>query len=195
MEREPSRAKISSTFTNNAPTPSAHAPIQSSRAPWPQEGSEDAAARRSPAPQAHAPHAHAWSPSARGRRDLAARAGGGYGFQRGVSPGTRPASPLVDDGAAGCALGLGALGPHLRQHLVPAICCRTGRALRESCVLPPPGTFLVSDGGERCSLGRALASEGPSWNCAATRAGTGGAGLGLRRPLVASSGLAGSNLR
>lgn len=47
LEREPSGAKTSSTFTNNAPTPSARAPIQSSRARRPQGGSEDA--RQSPA--------------------------------------------------------------------------------------------------------------------------------------------------
>lgn len=77
---------------------------------------------------------------------------------------------------------------------MPAICRRTGRALSTSCVLPP-GTFLVGHGGERYSLGNTLSCEGPSWNCAATRAGTGGPGLGLRRPLAASFGLAGSNLR
>lgn len=194
MEPEPSRAKISSTFTNNAPTPSAHAPIQSSRAPRPQEGSEDAAARRSPA---RSRTLHTRTPQPGRPRPPTPRSPRGRWLQlpkRGLARDSSP-FPLVDYGTAGCALALGALGPHLRQHLVPPICCRTGRALCTSCVLPPAGTFLVSDGGERYSLGRALSSEGPSWNCAATRAGTGGAGLGLRRPLVASSGLAGSNLR
>lgn len=81
LEREPSRAKTSSTFTNNAPTPSARAPIQSSRAPRPQGGSEDALpAQRSPAPRG--------TPGVRAPPALAARAGGGRRVQGGVSPGT-----------------------------------------------------------------------------------------------------------
>lgn len=83
--------------------------------------------RRSPAPQTHA-----GSPCVRPcvRRPQpptsAARSGSGYSFQEGASPGTARCSSLGDHGTAGCALALGALGPHL-PHLVPAVGRRTGR--------------------------------------------------------------------
>lgn len=122
---------------------------------------------------------------------LAAREGSGYSFREGVSPGTAPSFPRGDHGTPGCALALGARGPHLRQHLVAAICRRTGRALCAFGVPPSPGVFFLV----RAAAGSALHSEDRSRARAAARAGTGGAGLGLRRPLAASPGLAGSDPR
>lgn len=70
LEREASRAKTSSTFTNNAPTPSARAPIQSSGPPRAQGGSDDARPapaqpRRRRTPRGRPPPASAkpWPPA------------------------------------------------------------------------------------------------------------------------------------
>lgn len=91
-------------------------------------------------------------------------------------------SPLGDHGPAGCALALGDLGPLPLQHLVPAVFRWTGRAFSASGVSPPPGNFLLGCAtvGSAVAWG-ALSLQGRTWGCAATRAGTGGAGLGIRQ--------------
>ena len=95
---------------------------------------------------------------------LRSLAGSGYSLQEKVSPGTAASFSAGDHGtAAGCSLALGTLGPHLRQHLVPAICRRTGRAFGVSASLPSSGTFLVCATGWRAlELGCALSSRGLS---------------------------------
>lgn len=154
MEREPSRAKTSSTFTNNAPTPSARAPIQSSPAPQPQGGSEDA--RQSPAQPC--PAGARFSPPAgccgRGRALQPAREAA-TASREGSRP-EPPPSPLGDHGKAGCALAHEAPGSHLWRHLVPALRRRTGEAVCASGVAPPLLGLLVGESGERFSLGPVL---------------------------------------
>ena len=129
-EREPSGAKTSSTFTNNAPTPSARAPIQSRRL----HGRREARSTRGRSSSAVPGRLTSASARRRGApqptRDAATacRAGSRLGL---------PALHAGDHGPAGCAPALGAPGPHPRRHLVPALRRRTGRAVCASCVPSP----------------------------------------------------------
>lgn len=81
-EREPSRAKTSSTFTNNAPTPSARAPIQSRRLRC-----RRAAQSTRGGPSAALPRRRT-SGVCQPPQSPAACAGRGYHLQGGVSSGT-----------------------------------------------------------------------------------------------------------
>lgn len=79
-EREPSGAKTSSTFTNNAPTPSARAPIQSRRL----HGRREARSTRG-RPSSALPR-RLTSRVSPPTRSPGAHAGRGYRLQGGVSP-------------------------------------------------------------------------------------------------------------